>query len=308
MGSSVFDRTMAFQGRRDTGGSTALEGHRTKSLSFAPGNGRKSLQMRNHISTFENWLELFRNPTLRKWALVCLISATTGCHLFPVGDRGPSDDRLQGSGLTKATKFEQNELSPEQAAEACIVTAEELERAGHRREAVAMYQRARQHAPEQIDYSRRLAVLYDQLGNAAKARAEYRAAIQRNPKNADLLNDGGYFHLRQGDLPAAESSFRKAIEQAPTHERAWTNLGIALARQGRYEEAYDSFARVVGPAAAHSNVGAIMAKQGHIQQAQAAFQQALALNPNLQQPQAFLGYFEQQGQTTVSSRVSSDLH
>lgn len=234
-------------------------------------------------------------------AVACLFTASGGCHL-PTIHRTLLGDGPQTSSVTKATKFEQNELSPEQAAEACIVTANELERAGHRREAVAMYQRARQHDPEQIDYSRRLAVLYDQMGNATKARAEYRAAIQRDPKNADLLNDVGYFHLRQGDLPAAESSFRKAIEQAPTHERAWTNLGIALARQGRYEEAHDSFARVVGPAAAHSNVGAIMAKQGHFHQAQAAFQQALALNPNLQQPRAFLAYFEKNQRSPQWSR------
>ena len=50
---------------------------------------------------------------------------------------------------------------------------------------------------------------------------------------------------------------------------------------------------IVGPAAAHSNVGAIMAKQGRRSEAQRAFQQALSLNPSLEQPRAFLAYYAQ---------------
>ena len=52
--------------------------------------------------------------------------------------------------------FSGSELSPRKAAEACVVTAEKLEAAGHRREAIGLYERARQHDAKAIDYSRRL--------------------------------------------------------------------------------------------------------------------------------------------------------
>lgn len=189
--------------------------------------------------------------------------------------------------------FNDSELSPSKAAEACIVTAEELESAGHHREAIGLYEKARQHDANAIDYSRRLAVLYDKEGELGNATKEYAAAIASDPENADLLNDYGYFFLSQGDLIAAEANFRKALSVDESHQRARTNLGIALARQNRNQEAFDAFAKVVGPAAAHSNVGAIMAKQGRVQEAQQAFRQSLSLNPTLRQPQAFLSYFAQ---------------
>ena len=49
-----------------------------------------------------------------------------------------------------------------------------------------------------------------------------------------------------------------------------------------------------GPAAAHSNVGVLLAKQGHYDQAKQEFHQALASDPTLQQPKAFLAYLDKQ--------------
>jgi Tfp pilus assembly protein PilF len=205
------------------------------------------------------------------------------------------DSLLQpgSGGLHTPAPFQQSELSPEQAAEACIVTAEKLEAAGHRREAIGLYEKAREHDAEAIDYSRRLAVLYDQRGDVANAAREYHKAIADDPENPDLLNDFGYFHLTQGDLTAAETKFRSAISLEEDHQRAWTNLGIVLAYQGQYQESLAAFTRVVGPAAAHSNVGAILAKQGNTEQAKREFRQALVLNAGLEQPRAWLAQLEQ---------------
>ena len=222
--------------------------------------------------------------------IVCSVIVLSGCQL-PFLTGGNQAPRQAASGVGSAARFDQNELSPRQAADACIATAQELEGAGHHREATALYERARRHDPNATDYARRLAVLYELQGDANRARTEYRKALAEDPTNADLLNDFGYFHFGQGDLPQAESHLRHAVELSPGNDRAWTNLGIVLAHQSRYDEAYDAFARTVGPAGAHSNIGAIMAKQGKTDQAQHAFRQALSLNPNLKQPQAFLAYF-----------------
>jgi Tfp pilus assembly protein PilF len=241
-------------------------------------------------------------PHGRAWLLACLLAAIGGCKA-PFWQRPWRTEDQPLAKVPITTRFQQNELSPRQAAEACIATAEELETAGHLREAVSLYEKGRQHDPEAIDYSRRLAVLYDRLDLPVKARPEYRAAIKCSPDNADTLNDYGYFLYRQGELIEAESQLRRALELAANHERVWTNLGIVLAHQGRYGEAFEAFTRVVGPAAAHSNVGAILAKQGQVEQAQRAFRQALALNPELRQPQVFLAYFTQP--TTPSDSKSA---
>lgn len=221
--------------------------------------------------------------------IITLIALTqAGCHLpFWKGD-----SRLRPTvGAATPPQFLQNELSPQQAAKACIVTAEKLEGASHRREAIGLYEKARQQDPKAIDYARRLAVLYDQDGDAVSALREYDQALAADPKNADLWNDFGYFYLARGDLASAETNLRMALSLDQQHPRAWTNLGIVLAHQSRHQEAFEAFSRIVGPAAAHSNLGAVLAKQGHTQQAQLAFHQALAIDPTLKQPQAFLAHY-----------------
>ena len=92
-------------------------------------------------------------------------------------------------------------------------------------------------------------------------------------------------------MEAADQYLHRAIDQSPDHSRAWINLGVVLAHQGHYDQSFDAFARIVGPAAAHSNIGAIMARQGRRLEAQQAFQRSLELDRTLEQPQAFLAYF-----------------
>ena len=61
-------------------------------------------------------------------------------------------------------------------------------------------------------------------------------------------------------MPSDE--LRKAIEIDPKHAKALTNLGMVLAAEQRFDESFEMFSKAVGPAAAHSNVGVLMAKQG----------------------------------------------
>ncbi|MEX0818062.1 MAG: tetratricopeptide repeat protein, partial [Pirellulaceae bacterium] len=164
---------------------------------------------------------------LPRGVLALVVLTQAGCHLPFQKDASPAARPVVGAHV--APPFQETELSPKQAAQACITTAEKLEAAGHRREAIGLYQRARQHRPQAIDYSRRLAVLYDQEGDSANALREYGEAIAADPNNADLANDFGYFHFIQGDLASAEASFRKALTLDQNHPRAWTNLGLVLA-------------------------------------------------------------------------------
>ena len=48
----------------------------------------------------------------------------------------------------------------------------------------------------------------------------------------------------------------------------------------------------INPAAAHSNVGVLMAKKGRNDDARKEFHAALALDSTLEQPKAFLEYLE----------------
>ena len=193
--------------------------------------------------------------------------------------------------LTKPAKI-QTELPPKEAAQACVVTAKDLFDQGYDREATLLFERARQLDPKHTNVGRFLAVLYDRQNDTARAKTEYDQALKLAPKDADLLNDVGYFHYRRAQWQEAESRFREALAQDPKLERAKTNLGMTLGHQGRMQEAYEIFAEAVGPAAAHSNVGILLAKQGHRAEAINAFHKSLALDPGLEQAKACLACLE----------------
>jgi len=229
-------------------------------------------------------------------SLVSLVSAG-GCasikQLAPAGT---------GTGSTsQSTASNPDELPKPQTVQACITTAEPLASDGHVREAVLLYEKARSLNPKAMDYSRRLAALYDMSGDLAQATAEFNAALAAAPTDADLLNDAGCFHDRKGNPAEAERLLRRAIAASPQHARAQINLGIALAHQGQFQEAFDTFVPIVGPAAAHSNIGMLLAKQGRNEEALRAFHQALALNANLPQARAAADYI----QSVHSSRLAS---
>ena len=179
-------------------------------------------------------------------------------------------------------------LPPKEAAKACLVTADEMVRNGYRKEAIALYERARDLDPTQQQVCRYLAVLYDEVGTDSQALTEYNHAVRLTPKDPDLLNDFGYFYYHRHDMRQAEQWFRAAIVQSPRHERAWVNLGLTLGEQGRYQDSFEAFSKVLSTAAAHSNVGMILARHGQIDDAAWAFKQALMLDPGLQQPRAVL--------------------
>jgi Flp pilus assembly protein TadD len=231
----------------------------------------------------------------------CLWAASqlAGCLWSPNGNSlvssgGPTPG--SPSDLTASTKLnEGDQLPPKQAAQACLATAKELQAHGDMREAILLFERARQLNPREREVSRYLAGLYDQQGNDTRALAEYRKALELAPHDADLLNDFGYHFYRNQDWKQAESYFRKAIAQAPEHERAWVNLGLALGERGRYRESFDAFSKVLGPAAAHSNLGVILASHQRPAEADAEFKQALRLNPDLPQARAFLAQLEKPG-------------
>lgn len=238
------------------------------------------------------------SPTIRTYSLSCAglvcLSLCLGCAtsgLMPANSVGASQSSAEEADVPKS---DHGELPPKEAARACLVAAEELQRSGHVEQAILLYEKARSNDPSLKSVSHHLAVLYDTQGDSAKSLAEYNKGVASDPKNAGLLSDFGYYYFERGNLAEAEQWLRKALALDANHQKALTNLGLVLASQGRLAESFEVFSKVVGPAAAHSNIGVLMAKQGRYDQAKQAFQQALAIDPTLPQPKAFLAYLDRQ--------------
>jgi len=239
----------------------------------------------------------------KKFLIVGLLLATLCVERPQAQSAMPATDRPQPSFFSPFTDLfvrkpkppappaddQKATLKPAEAAEACVRTAHELAQNGHRREAILLFEKARQLDPK-LQLSRYLAVLYD-AERQPQALTEYQKALAVSPKDPDLLNDLGYYYYVRGDFVHAEQWMRAAIKHAPLHERAWVNLGMVYGDQKRYQESYDAFAKVLTPAAAHSNVAMILARNGDRPRAEQACRQALALEPDLRQPRALLAYY-----------------
>jgi Flp pilus assembly protein TadD len=186
-------------------------------------------------------------PQITSWALALLIVANCGCSILS---------------NTASSEHTASVGDPKVSAEFTLALAQQHEQAGRLRDAVVLYERARQQDESLPRISRRLAVLYDQTGEPDKALSEFRAALQLSPRDSDLLNDFGYFQLGRGKFADAEQLLRKSLAANPRNDRARMNLAVTLTRQGRFEEARAMFSQVVGPAAADRNVIAVLSSAG----------------------------------------------
>ncbi len=247
----------------------------------------------------DDWMFDRRLSKRLQSAMVLGLFFAAGCS--PILGRPSGSGRafgiLEREAISGAGAYSSNET-----ANACFATADELDRAGHRREAILLYERARQHDPALVHVSRRLAVLYDLVGDTARARLEFEQALQQQPDDISLLNDYGHYHLRHGNLSEAEVWLRKAVAADPRATRPRINLAVLLARRGDLDASLSAFSDVVGPTAAHSNMGVILAKQKRIPEAIEHFEAALSLDSNHQVAKAFLRHLTD-GQAEAASAI-----
>lgn len=177
---------------------------------------------------------------------------------------------------------DKGELPPGKAAEACLATAEMMDKNGHDLQAIYQYELARKNDPRlNSKVCRRLALLYDRIGDSQRALVEYKHCLAENPKDPDLLNDIGYCHYQRGEWLEAEKWFRQSLDVAPQHARATVNLGMTLGQQARYDEAFQTFKKVNTEAEAYVNMGFIYQTHGKRDEAKQAYRTALQVQPDL---------------------------
>ena len=102
-------------------------------------------------------------------------------------------------------------------------------------------------------------------------------------KNVDGLLQKGMAALQSGRLRDAERCFRQAVEIAPRHFGALNLLTVALTGLERFDEAETFAERALridaSSDATHYNYGTVLKHNNKLEQAIAAFDAALAINP-----------------------------
>ncbi|MDD5297237.1 MAG: tetratricopeptide repeat protein [Rhodocyclaceae bacterium] len=122
-----------------------------------------------------------------------------------------------------------------------------------------------------------------QAGNLKDALAGYQRAAQEEPNNTDALHGLAAIALRQGRPAEAATMYRHILELAPQDTLAQTSLvSLAQAPAGETEESHlqSILARAPQSAAAQFSLGNLYARDGRWREAEQAYFNALALEPD----------------------------
>jgi tetratricopeptide (TPR) repeat protein len=116
-------------------------------------------------------------------------------------------------------------------------------------------------------------------------KAEATLAKQTKPESSAVLDFTlGGICFQQDRLDDALAHYHRAVEKFPSFRRAWRNLGLIHARDGRYDQSIAAFTRMIelggGDAYAYGLLGFAYAAKHDFQAAEAAYRNALLLQPD----------------------------
>ncbi len=195
-----------------------------------------------------------------------------------------TDDRRR----RQSAAVSSGELSTAQAAQLCLTAGEALEKKGFTAEALQQYENARsiirRRGPSPGTWP--FSTICKAIRRAPRRNTSWPCRSKPAMPNCSTTSATFtiaiiIFRLRRIGCATPSRLIRIA-------HCAWINLGQVLARQGRTEESYQAFAHALRPAEAYSNLGVLLAKQGRTAEARRALQEAVTLDPRLEQPRAFL--------------------
>ncbi len=178
-------------------------------------------------------------------------------------------------------------------------------------EALDLYGRALALAPDDAALLNNMAVVEDQLGMEREAMLHLDSAMRANPQSLVSRNNIGIVQVHRGNLDLAEDTFRQILAGDPDFHRAHYNLGVVLAAAGRQREALQSFERAAKLAPKDAEVrydlGLLRRSLGGSQASEkAAYEEALALDPDLAEAHLSLGCLLADPQTETSLRDEAE--
>jgi tetratricopeptide (TPR) repeat protein len=150
------------------------------------------------------------------------------------------------------------------------------------RDALAAYEKAFELDPTQTDLAGRIGQIYLVLGDSRSAR-KFMGAVASDPNTpTELLYNYALSLQREDEFTMSLAPLRKVLDREPEMSQAWRALGMALRKSGQFAEAARAFQRaqkIQPDARVAFQAGFCHAKAGQVEQAVAAYQQTVELDP-----------------------------
>lgn len=126
-------------------------------------------------------------------------------------------------------------------------------------------------------------------GDLDGATADYNKVLEYDPTNKYAFYNLALIDSANGNDGLAEAKYRLALESDPDYEPALFNLAILRTNDDDPDEAMDLYERAVeiepGDASAWLNLGLLQRASGKKKQGNKSVMKALALDPDLRDPQ-----------------------
>lgn len=236
--------------------------------------------------------------------LAATVAAQTG-SLYPSKQSEPSTASKLSSSVKSGFSKVTNALIPkasvkkapdpislavpaEDSAELNVAVARMAEQSNNPAKAEYHYRKAIKLDATYLDALMGYAHMLDRQGKLAPAADLYRKAINVAPNNPTAHNDLGICYARQGRLDEAIASLEKAIQLQPKQARYRNNLATILVQAKQPERAFTHLCAVHPRGVACYNLGYLMQKAGDREKAIGLFEQALALDPSINQARVWL--------------------
>jgi len=157
-------------------------------------------------------------------------------------------------------------------------------RRGDLTNAVLHYQKAVQQDPYSPPIRHDMAILLSQLGRMNEAVEQLEAAIKLAPKEAEYHYKLALALNEAGDTARVISELEQAVLCDPHHPRAWYNLGLARNGRGDVSGALDALIRAESSDPNDPQIpfarATVLLHLGKLEEAKAAAQRALAIDPH----------------------------
>jgi cytochrome c-type biogenesis protein CcmH/NrfG len=132
-----------------------------------------------------------------------------------------------------------------------------------------------------------------QAGQLDQAEVLYKEILVKHPSVPEVHYNLGYVYAQKKDWPSAEGAYLKAIELRPNYGEAYTALSRVYSNSGQQAKATEILAKAAaenqGDPKVQFGVAVDLFNQGKADEAAAAFQKVLGLDPNHAESYYFLG-------------------
>ena len=184
--------------------------------------------------------------------------------------------------------------------------------------AIKWIETALQEKPDDPQAHYNLGIALKDVGRLDDAAIHFQQCVDLDSNNVEAFNALGNILRIQDQHDRAVTCFERALAIQPTHADSRRNfslvandLGAVANKLGHSHDAIDHFRRAVELAdsnsEAHINLGITLEQTGNLDQAAAAFKNAIAANPNFAQAHYHLAHLRNHRSTTVDIDAMQSL-